>query len=302
MLLQANDYLWLHDHLGCELQIGGSDQWGNIVSGVDLIRRKRQAARARAGLAAADGAPTARSSARRTGARLWLDPAKTSPYQFHQHWMQLDDAELEQQFPMFSLRPLAEIDAILRRARRRTRAAARPAGAGRRGDRARPRRRTPPGPPARPPTCCSAATRWRRRAEALEALAGEVPSSRADRRARRRRRRCSWRPGWPRRRATPAACSSRAASGPTACRSDPDDGLRRRCPCCTTATCCCARESGRTTWWRFSRTQVDAPDRPSIVFHFALGTGPPALTRQGTNAERSPSRRAPRCVPRASAP
>ena len=46
MLLQANDYLWLHDHLGCTIQIGGSDQWGNIISGVDLIRRKRQATRA----------------------------------------------------------------------------------------------------------------------------------------------------------------------------------------------------------------------------------------------------------------
>ena len=42
MLLQANDYLWLHDNLGCDIQVGGSDQWGNIVSGVDLIRRKRQ--------------------------------------------------------------------------------------------------------------------------------------------------------------------------------------------------------------------------------------------------------------------
>ena len=91
MLLQANDYLWLHDHLGCELQIGGSDQCGNILSGVDLIRRKRQAAGARPGLAAAHRAPTAGSSARRPAPALWLDPAKTSPYQFHQHWMQLDD-------------------------------------------------------------------------------------------------------------------------------------------------------------------------------------------------------------------
>ena len=53
MLLQANDYLWLHDHHGCELQIGGSDQWGNIVSGVDLIRRTRRVAHARPGLAPA---------------------------------------------------------------------------------------------------------------------------------------------------------------------------------------------------------------------------------------------------------
>ena len=41
MLLQANDYAWLHEHRGCELQIGGSDQWGNILSGVDLVRRVR---------------------------------------------------------------------------------------------------------------------------------------------------------------------------------------------------------------------------------------------------------------------
>ena len=90
MLLQANDYLWLHDHLGCELQMGGSDQWGNIVSGVDLIRRKRQVAvhaLAWPLLTAADGTKLGKT----TGARLWLDPAKTSPYQFHQHWMQLDD-------------------------------------------------------------------------------------------------------------------------------------------------------------------------------------------------------------------
>ena len=47
MLLQANDYWWLHQHRGCELQVGGSDQWGNITAGVDLIRRKDGAARAR---------------------------------------------------------------------------------------------------------------------------------------------------------------------------------------------------------------------------------------------------------------
>ncbi len=112
MLLQANDYLWLHDHLGCELQIGGSDQLGNIVSGVDLIRRKRQVAvhaLAWPLLTSADGHKLGKT----TGARVWLDPAKTSPYQFHQHWMQLDDAEVAQQFPMFSLRPLVEIEGIL---------------------------------------------------------------------------------------------------------------------------------------------------------------------------------------------
>jgi tyrosyl-tRNA synthetase len=112
MLLQANDYLWLHDHLGCELQIGGSDQWGNIVSGVDLIRRVRAAtvhALAWPLLTDAAGSKLGKSS----GARVWLDPARTSPYQWHQHWMQLDDAELESQFLVFSLRPVAEIEGVL---------------------------------------------------------------------------------------------------------------------------------------------------------------------------------------------
>jgi tyrosyl-tRNA synthetase len=112
MLLQANDYLWLHDHLGCELQIGGSDQWGNIVSGVDLIRRKRQDtvhALAWPLLTSPEGTKLGKS----TGARVWLDARKTSPYQFHQHWIQLDDREVAQQFPMFSLRPLEEIEALL---------------------------------------------------------------------------------------------------------------------------------------------------------------------------------------------
>ncbi len=112
MLLQANDYLWLHDHLGCELQVGGSDQYGNILSGVDLIRRKRQVAVhafAWPLLTAPDGSKLGKT----TGARLWLDPAKTSPYQFHQHWMQLDDRQLDQQLKFFSLRPVAEIDEIL---------------------------------------------------------------------------------------------------------------------------------------------------------------------------------------------
>jgi tyrosyl-tRNA synthetase len=112
MLLQANDYLWLHDHLDCELQIGGSDQFGNILSGVDLIRRKRQ----RAVHALAWPLLTAPSGAKigkTTGARLWLDPAKTSPYQFHQHWVQLDDAEVDQQLRFFSLRPLTEVEELL---------------------------------------------------------------------------------------------------------------------------------------------------------------------------------------------
>jgi tyrosyl-tRNA synthetase len=112
MLLQANDYLWLHDHLGCELQLGGSDQWGNILSGVDLIRRVRgTAVHALCWplLTAADGSKLGKT----TGARIWLDPAMTTPYAFFQHWMQTDDADLGRMLRQMTLLPLSDIEGLL---------------------------------------------------------------------------------------------------------------------------------------------------------------------------------------------
>jgi tyrosyl-tRNA synthetase len=112
MLLQANDYLWLHDNLGCTIQIGGSDQWGNIIAGVDLIRRKRGEhvhAFSWPLLTAADGSKLGKT----TGARVWLDAAKTSPYQFRQHWMQIPDDLVESQLLTFSLQPIEQIRAIV---------------------------------------------------------------------------------------------------------------------------------------------------------------------------------------------
>jgi tyrosyl-tRNA synthetase len=112
MLLQANDYSHLHRHRDCELQIGGSDQWGNILSGVDLIRR-RHGATAHALcwplLTASDGTKLGKT----TGARVWLDPALTSPYAFYQHWINTDDAELRRMLAQFTLLPLPEIEGIL---------------------------------------------------------------------------------------------------------------------------------------------------------------------------------------------
>ena len=112
MMLLANDYLWLHDHLGCTIQIGGSDQWGNIIAGVDLIRRKRGAhvhAFSWPLLTAADGSKLGKTR----GARVWLDAAKTSPYQFRQHWMQTPDDLVESQLMTFSLQPIEQIRAIV---------------------------------------------------------------------------------------------------------------------------------------------------------------------------------------------
>ena len=114
MLLQANDYLWLHDNLNCTIQVGGSDQWGNILSGVDLIRRKRQQqvhAFCWPLMTASDGTKLGKT----TGARIWLDAAKTSPYQLRQHFMQTADADVEQQLLTFSLRSVAEIRDIAAR-------------------------------------------------------------------------------------------------------------------------------------------------------------------------------------------
>jgi tyrosyl-tRNA synthetase len=112
MLLQANDYLWLHDNLGCTIQIGGSDQWGNIIAGVDLIRRTRGEhvhALSWPLLTAADGSKLGKT----TGARVWLGADRTSPYQFHQYWMQTSDDQIEAQLLTFSLRPVDGIRGLV---------------------------------------------------------------------------------------------------------------------------------------------------------------------------------------------
>jgi tyrosyl-tRNA synthetase len=110
MLLQAWDYLWLSDSEGCELQIGGSDQWGNILGGVDLIRRKRGKdvhALSWPLITAPDGIKLGKS----TGGRVWLDAGRTSPYQFFQHFMQTDDRQVTEFLGKFTLLPMDEVQA-----------------------------------------------------------------------------------------------------------------------------------------------------------------------------------------------
>jgi tyrosyl-tRNA synthetase len=114
MLLQAFDYWWLHSERGCELQIGGSDQWGNLLSGVDLIRRRSGAtvhALCWPLLLAADGSKLGKT----TGARIWLDAARTSPYQLFQHLIQTDDRQVRQQLLWLTLLPVADIEALVTR-------------------------------------------------------------------------------------------------------------------------------------------------------------------------------------------
>lgn len=111
MLLQAHDFLRLEEEHGCQVQIGGSDQWGNMLGGVDLIRRVHGRPAWALGwplLTAPDGTKLGKT----TGARIWLDPARTSPYQFFQHWMQTDDRQVRQFLAQFTLLPVAEVDAV----------------------------------------------------------------------------------------------------------------------------------------------------------------------------------------------
>ena len=112
MLLQANDYLHLYRHHGCELQIGGSDQWGNIISGVDLIRRATGAtvhALSWPLLTAPDGSKLGKT----TGARTWLAAERTSPFELYQHFFNVDDRQVRQHLCWFTLLPVAEISEIV---------------------------------------------------------------------------------------------------------------------------------------------------------------------------------------------
>jgi tyrosyl-tRNA synthetase len=112
MLLQANDFRHLFEHDHVEMQMGGSDQWGNITTGIDLIRRRLS--RPAFGLTwplltRSDGQKMGKS----VSGALWLDPVKTSPYQFRQYWMQLGDGDVERFLLQLTFRPLEEIAALV---------------------------------------------------------------------------------------------------------------------------------------------------------------------------------------------
>jgi len=111
MLLQAWDFLQLFDRHGCRLQLGGSDQWGNITEGVDLIRRRREAQAF--GLTSplvtkADGSKFGKTES----GSVWLDPARTSPYQFFQYWIRSSDAEVGTFLRRFTFLDHATIEAL----------------------------------------------------------------------------------------------------------------------------------------------------------------------------------------------
>lgn len=108
-LLQAYDFLCLYRDYGCTLQMGGSDQWGNITSGTEFIRRNIEDGKAYAVttplLTRSDGKKFGKSEE----GNIWLDPELTSPYKFYQFWINADDADIPTFFRYFSLRSQEEI-------------------------------------------------------------------------------------------------------------------------------------------------------------------------------------------------
>jgi len=113
-LVQGYDFYWLYQHRNAKLQMGGSDQWGNIVTGTELIRRK-------AGgeafaftcplITKADGGKFGKTEK----GNIWLDAAKTSPYQFYQFWLNAADADAEKWIRIFTFLPQQEIAGLIER-------------------------------------------------------------------------------------------------------------------------------------------------------------------------------------------
>ena len=112
MILQSYDFLKLNEIEDCELQVGGSDQWGNITAGADLIRRKGGGKSAYGLtcplLTTAQGEKFGKSE----GNALWLDTAKTSPYQFYQFWINADDRDIVSWLKIFTFLGRDDIDAL----------------------------------------------------------------------------------------------------------------------------------------------------------------------------------------------
>ncbi len=111
MLLQAFDFYHLKNAHDCDLQIGGSDQWGNITAGIDLTRRKLNQTVYGLTLPLITNADGSKFGKTEAGA-VWLDPARTSVYQFYQYWMRTDDRDVVRYLKYFTFMPKEEIEAL----------------------------------------------------------------------------------------------------------------------------------------------------------------------------------------------
>lgn len=111
MIMQAYDFLYLHNHYGCNMQFGGDDQWSNMLAGTDLIRRKTgddAYAMTITLLMNSEGKKMGKTA---KGA-VWLDPNKTSPYEFYQYWRNVDDGDVIKCLKMLTFLSLEQIDEL----------------------------------------------------------------------------------------------------------------------------------------------------------------------------------------------
>src|SRR3954451_970877 len=111
-LMQGYDFYWLYQHYNCKLQMGGSDQWGNITTGIELIRRKTN------GEAFAFTCPLITKTdggkfGKTEKGNVWLDPEKTSPYQFYQFWFNAADEDAKKWIKIFTFIPKEEIENLI---------------------------------------------------------------------------------------------------------------------------------------------------------------------------------------------
>ena len=111
-LMQGYDFYWLYQHKNCKLQMGGSDQWGNMTTGTELIRRKSGGEAfvfTNPLITKADGGKFGKTEA----GNIWLDPAKTTPYQFYQFWLNASDEDAKKWISIFTFLAKSEIDELL---------------------------------------------------------------------------------------------------------------------------------------------------------------------------------------------
>ena len=124
MLLQAFDFYHLKQTHQCDLQIGASDQWGNITAGVELIRRLQGDSQSKDSVFGFTFPLVTKSDGTKFGktesGNIWLSPERTSPYRFYQFFLGLSDDEILRLFPFFSLKPLEEIEDIEKRFKKET--------------------------------------------------------------------------------------------------------------------------------------------------------------------------------------
>lgn len=108
MIMQSYDFLKLNQLYGCQLQLGGNDQWSNILGGVDLIRRKEQKPAYGLTFKLLTTSEGIKMGKTMKGA-VWLDPAKTSPYEFYQYWRNIEDVKVEECLGLLTFLPMDEV-------------------------------------------------------------------------------------------------------------------------------------------------------------------------------------------------